>query len=41
MIMGRPYLGMFMLGSNQAMPRMVPAVMFGFVDGRRACYGKR
>jgi hypothetical protein len=39
--MGRPYLGMFMLGSNKTMPRMVPAVMFGFVDRWRASYGKR
>ena|SRR5918992_3803984 len=36
MNMGRPYLGTFMLVFNQAMPHMVPAVMFGFAEGCRA-----
>ena len=36
MTMGRPYLGTFMLVFNQAMPHMVPAVMFGLADGCRA-----
>ena len=35
MTMGRPYLGTFMLVFNQAMPHMVPAVMFGLADGCR------
>jgi len=39
--MGRPYLWMFMLRSNDAMPRVVTAVMFGFVDRCRAWYGKQ
>jgi hypothetical protein len=33
MNIGRPYLGTFMLVFNQAMPHMVPAVMFGFARG--------
>ena len=41
MVTGWPYLGMFTLSSNQGMARMVPAVMFGFVDGCRCWYGKR
>jgi hypothetical protein len=39
--MGRPYLWMFMLRSNDAMPRVVPAMMFGFVDRCRAWFGKQ
>jgi hypothetical protein len=41
--MGRPFwlLRVFMLGSNETMPHMVRAVMFGFVDRWHASYEKR
>jgi hypothetical protein len=41
MTLGRPYLGTFMLVFNQAMPHMVPAVMFGLADGCRVGIERR
>jgi hypothetical protein len=41
MATGQPRLGMFMLGFDQAILCMVPALMFGLVDECRAWYEKR